>query len=350
MVRTLFLVTAMIAAQASPVAAQPVRSAFAGPPTRMLTIGNKHLFALQPKPSADTLALVLEKLARWKPTIITHEGISGEQCALLMAQGPRNPDRYSQYCYDAGPAQKAAGVDLPAAMIAIDALFKDWPENPTASQRRRLALLFLAVDDRYSARVQWLQLPVSERIAGDGIIDALLPILNRTSDALDESDDIGVALAVRLGLQRIYPVDDHSADAAMTPYWGGIGPVVDRVWGVPNAPALVQFETRSRAIGDAQAMLDFYRLMNGRTLQQTLARESQGRLIRDAVPPHYGRMHAAWWEARNMRMVANVREATVGHPGARVLNLVGAGHKPWYDAYLAMLADVQIEDAQAVLK
>ena len=37
-------------------------------------------------------------------------------------------------------------------------------------------------------------------------------------------------------------------------------------------------------------------------------------------------------------------------PGARVLNLVGAMHKAYYDAYLNMIHDVQLVDAEEVLK
>ena len=64
----------------------------------------------------------------------------------------------------------------------------------------------------------------------------------------------------------------------------------------------------------------------------------------------YGRQYVAAWEVRNLRMVANVRAASAAHPGARVLNVVGASHKAYYDAYLNMIHDVQLVDAEEVLK
>jgi hypothetical protein len=49
-------------------------------------------------------------------------------------------------------------------------------------------------------------------------------------------------------------------------------------------------------------------------------------------------------------MVANVRAAFAQRPGARVLDIVGVSHKAYYDAYLDMMHDVKLVDAEAVLK
>ena len=48
-------------------------------------------------------------------------------------------------------------------------------------------------------------------------------------------------------------------------------------------------------------------------------------------------------------MVANIREAITQHQGARVLNVVGASHKPWYDQWARQMADVEVVDAREVL-
>lgn len=49
-------------------------------------------------------------------------------------------------------------------------------------------------------------------------------------------------------------------------------------------------------------------------------------------------------------MVSNVVAVFASHPGARVLNIVGASHKPYYDAYLNLMHDVKLVDAEEVLK
>jgi hypothetical protein len=44
------------------------------------------------------------------------------------------------------------------------------------------------------------------------------------------------------------------------------------------------------------------------------------------------------------------RAAVAERPGARVLNIVGSSHKPFYDAYLDLMPDVTLVDVEAVLK
>ncbi len=64
----------------------------------------------------------------------------------------------------------------------------------------------------------------------------------------------------------------------------------------------------------------------------------------------YPQIWVAGWEIRNLRMVANVRETFRERPGARVLSVVGASHKPWFDSWLGQLQGVDIVDALTVLK
>ena len=73
------------------------------------------------------------------------------------------------------------------------------------------------------------------------------------------------------------------------------------------------------------------------------------RAMSTASPEQFGRAYLAWWEVRNLRMVSNIRAAFGSRAGARVLNLVGASHKPCYDAYLAMMSDVTLVDGGQVL-
>ena len=49
-------------------------------------------------------------------------------------------------------------------------------------------------------------------------------------------------------------------------------------------------------------------------------------------------------------MISNVRASFANRPGARVLNIVGVSHQPFYGAYLAMMSDVSLVDAEAILK
>lgn len=49
-------------------------------------------------------------------------------------------------------------------------------------------------------------------------------------------------------------------------------------------------------------------------------------------------------------MVANIRDVLSVQPGMRLLALVGASHKGYYEAYLDMMHDVELVDPLVVLK
>ena len=321
----------------------------AGSPTQMLTIGSAHLSQIKPI-DRTTLGPLLDRLAAWKPDIITLEGISGEQCDILKRYEARYPRMFETYCWDTDDAQNATGLSVPQALAEIETTLANWPNMPSTSQRRHLAALFLAANDRPSAQVQWLQLAPSDRTTGDGIDAALLATLTRANAKPNESYDIAVALAVRLGHSRVYLVDDHSADSIQATAGADFDATLGRLWSRPKPPVAVTFDARSNTLPNGAAVLDFYRFLNTPATQRAFVDADFGYALKDNAPGLHGRRYVAWYETRNLRMVAAIRAAAAQVPGGRVLNIVGASHKPYYDAYLAMMSDVRIVDAEPVLR
>ncbi len=322
----------------------------AGPPTQVLTLGSAHLGQMETPVTPAMLAPVLDKLAAFNPDIITHEGLSGEQCDVVNKYAARYPDIYNHYCKGIVEAEKATGLTIPAAMAETEKTLAAWPKSPTPVQRRRLAALFLASGDRPSAQVQWLQLPKAERREGEGIDIALLKILSREGAKPNETFEIAVALAASLGLQRVYAVDDHTADSIQGLAGEGFEPAIQKVWSRANVPLFVEYEKKQKTLAEKGDMLEVYRLLNHPETQRLFIKIDFGEALKDNTPQLYGRQYVAWYETRNLRMVANIRAAFGNRPGARVLNIVGASHKAYYDAYLDMMHEVQLVDAEEVLK
>lgn len=323
-----------------------------GPITQVLTIGSAHLSQLEKKPTPAELDSLLDKLEGFRPTIITHEGLSGEQCDQVERYKTRYAGISDDYCWSTAEVQKSTGLTVPMAMEAIETTLKSWPAAPTASQRRKLASLFLAANDRPSALVQWLRLPLIERKPGDGIDRPLMDILGKLESQPNETIAIGVALAVRLGLERLYAVDDHTADSIQTAAGPDFATAIQAHWSSPGAdavPELVRYYSSKADATKTRDYLEFYRVTNDPATQRAFINFDYGRALKMLGDGLYGRRYVAWFEARNLRMVANIREAFGNAPGARVLNIVGVSHKGYYDAYLDQMSDVQIIDALAVL-
>ena len=326
------------------------KGAQAGPPTQVLTLGSPHLGQIESPLTPEMLAPLLDKLAAFKPDVITHEGTSGEQCDTLKRYPAKYPGMFDTYCWPTDDAEKATGLTVSAAMADIDKTLATWPVSPGAAQRRHLAALFIAAGDRPSAYVQWLQLPAVERTTGDGIDAALLKILTRSPKKLNETFDVASALAARLGHTRVYAVDDHTADSVQAQAGPGFDPYMTKVWGGIKSLVADEGKRMGNAIKSGVDLLEYYRFNNRPEAQREYVTIDFRRAMGEPSPNQYGRVYLAWWEVRNLRMVSNIRAAIGNRAGARVLNVVGASHKPYYDAYLDMMSDVKLVDAEMVLK
>lgn len=263
----------------------------------------------------------------------------------------RHPTIYpgvaDMYCGKTEEARQATGLDVPEAIAQVEKTFEEWPHSPTSAQRRRMVALQLAADDVVSAFVQWLQLDETERRTGDGIDDALLARMRRIESSKNENILIGATMAARLGLQRVYKTDDHTADAVHGNDAGRIFATMRDVWA---SSADHPMTAKMHMLASGGDMLALYRHINSPDMLQASIEVDFAAALKETSPDLDGRRYVAWWETRNLRMVSNIRAAFAREPGARVLSIVGSSHKPYFDAYLDMMHDVEVVDVSRWLQ
>lgn len=319
-----------------------------GPRTEVLVLGTVHLSQLPKGFNPTSLEPLLDKLAAYRPSIITIEAINGEQCDLAA----RHPSVYgADYCPSTDKARAATGLDVPAAIAAVNKTLAAWPAQPTPAQRRALAALFLAANERASAYTQWLQLASGERHAGDGLDAALVAMLQEIATRNNENYQIAAQLAARLGLQRVYAVDDHTGDNIQVPEAENeaFGQSVMAAWKSGRAP-LDAVEEQEQALTAADDLLPLYRYLNRPENLWLRADVNAGATMRAKSERRYPQIWVNGWEIRNLRMVANIHQTFREQPGARVLSIVGVTHKPWFDSWLGQMQGVQIVDLEQVLQ
>jgi hypothetical protein len=318
----------------------------AGPRAQVLVLGTVHLRYMPKSFRPAALDGVLDRLAAYRPEIITIEDEPGEDCELAL----RQPAKYgADYCAAPEAARQATGLDIPGALTEVYKTLKTWPAQPTPAQRRRLAALFLAANEPASSYVQWLRLPEAERRAGDGLSAALVEQLEGIARRNNESYQLAAVLAARLGLDRVHAVDNHTGDKIDVPDTKAYVKALEAAWASGRA-ALNALEKREEVLKEAPDLLPLYRSVNDPHHLRVLAETNVVPSMRAQSPEGYPRMFVGGWEVRNLRMVANIRETFRERPAARVLSIVGASHKPWFDSWLGQLQGVDIVDAEAVLK
>jgi hypothetical protein len=321
-----------------------------GTPNEVLVLATPHLSQLPASFDATNLQLLNDRLASWKPQAIAIEALSGMQCDFLRRFPHRYKESIASYCWDLAPAPAATGLDVPAAAAQAEQLLAAWPAAPSASQRMHLAAVFLAGGERAPAFVQWLRLPESERQAGDGLDATLVEQLRTLEGKRDESYQIAARLAARLGHERVYAMDDHSADSISTDR-KAYGEAVMKAWDNPATKKRMRAnEELNKRLGTPDDVLAMYRAHNRPGVGRLVFDSDFGAALNEPSPQRFGRNYVGYWETRNLRMVANIRDVLTARPGSRLLVVVGASHKAYFDAYLHQMHDVCLADVAALLR
>lgn len=320
-----------------------------GAPNEVLVLGSPHLSQLPSWFDAATLQLLNDRLAGWRPQAIAIEALSGLQCDFLRRYPHRYKDSVDSYCPDPAPAHAATGLDVVAATVQAEQLLAAWPAAPSASQRRRLAALFLAAGEPASATVQWLRLPEAERQAGDGLDAALVKRLHALERRRDESYQIAARLAARLGHERVYPMDDHTSDSVIADE-KAYGAAIMKAWDNPATEKRKRMDQAlHERLGTPQDVLAMYRAHNAAGIGRLIFDSDFGAALQEPSAQRFGRGYVGYWETRNLRMVSNIRDVLTARPGIRMLVIVGASHKGYLDAYLHQMHDVRIVDGAPLL-
>ncbi|MFK7888904.1 MAG: DUF5694 domain-containing protein [Gammaproteobacteria bacterium] len=348
-IATLILLFASAAFATSPaIDFSGVQENLSGEPTQVLTLGTVHI-AGQDEDTLPTehLSMLLDKLEAFAPDVIAIESMPGESCDLLMRYASVYPDVWNTYCFDPQPALTSLNLSPSQAASELWAQLRDKAEPWTPAQRRHLAALFYAAGNPYSAALHWRQLDKDERKTDNHINDALLEAIEKRLASRNEVNVIAAALAARLNHDQLWPMDDHTADRIIARAQTNPYPVLsEEVWSKMPTENREHYEEGLAMFGSPDGVLRAYRHLNTpRSQQLTIDGDFGAAAAHNATT----RQYVAWWQARGLRMAANVIEAAGNQPGAKVLVLVGASHKAYFDAYLDQMHDIKIVDVESVL-
>lgn len=348
-------------AQTRPFDPRTYQDRHVGQPTQIFVLGTPHLSGTPDTFDAAVLDPLLARLAAFRPNAIAIEALPGRSISQMWTYRETYPNVAHDYggraMVLAGIAGAATNLDMPAAEAEAARTLRSLPESPSPQQRRRLAAVFAAAGDPASALVQWWSLAPSERIADDNISRLLKEQFDtyETPPRRNENYLIASRLAVRLGLERIYPMDDQS-DLIGAEYDGDFETDMTAFTNEPWVAAMLAdprfapLRDASQHLTSSEEALATYRMLNRPQTGRFDADSQWLNMINRESPHGAGRTRVAAWETRNLRMAANIREVASQFPGGRVLVIVGSAHKPWLDAYLGMMSDVQIVDAGALLR
>lgn len=323
----------------------------AGPPNEVMVLGSPHLAALPNSFRLEMVDPLVARLVAWRPTDIAVEDNSGLLCDKMRRMPERYQDAIESYCFDISIPASVTGLDVPAANAKAEAILKDWPRDPSPALRRKLAAIFLAAGEPGSAVVQWLRLRADERKADAVLTQELVDILQRRVGSANETYSVAARVAAASGLERLWSVDDQSTYIGEFEDSDAFGAAVSAAWDNPSTKArTVEAKRLEDNLGQPDGLLSMYRAYNTPDYVLLTYQSDFGAALTEPSEQRYGRRYVSYWETRNLRMVANIREVLGRRPGSRMLAIVGASHKGYYEAYLDQMRDVELVDVLPVLK
>ncbi|MGF1462012.1 MAG: DUF5694 domain-containing protein [Maricaulaceae bacterium] len=322
-----------------------------GPKNEVAVLATPHLSNMSDEFRPEMVGPLVDRLAAWRPSAIAVETIPGLVCDAMRRAPVRYGDgRVELYCFDPSHAGEVSGLDVSAANAAAEEMLAAWPESPAPKDRRRLALLFLAAGEPGSALVQWLRLPPEERVAANGLDKTLTADIEARRTRWSEVSLIAAPVAARVGLERLWSVDDQAYYAG-TVDRDAYGQALSEAWDNPTTARRRAKDKALRSrLGEDGGFMDLYRALNAPDYPDLAYRSDWGAALVEPSEPQYGRRYVAYWETRNLRMVANMREVLGRAPGTRMLSIVGASHKGYYEAYLDEMRDVDLVDILPLLE
>lgn len=321
----------------------------AGEPTEVLVLGTFHIAQLEEEQfPIENLKLLIERLLDFAPDIIAIESVPGTSCESILQYRSEYPGVWDRYCTDTTPALQSLGLSTSEAYAELSRLLSQEADKKTPDLTRRMTALFYATGNPYSALVQWYSLGPSEKRVSDGVSKRLIEELENLAKSRNENTVLGAYLASQLGHEQVYPIDDHTADAILTRAPDDLYSILSHsVWGKHTSEAGSYHKKALGMLGTPSGVLAAYRYINSPNVQRLTVDADFGMA---AAHSETTRQYVAWWQARGLRMAANLIEATGNEPGAKALVIVGSSHKPYFDAYLNQMHDIALVSVMEILK
>jgi hypothetical protein len=324
---------------------------------RILVLGTFHLRQIEKtfQPGMlDGLVAVLEKFRPEAICIETMPGARVREYELRREAGPlygevldgfaeRHLRLGRRACALLGTTQEAARKKALEMLRAARA--GTGQPSLSVETRASLTLWMLAAYDPSSALLQWSYLSDADKRSQKAIPADLIAQLEAEAGKVNEGPALAVRLGLRLGLDRLEPVDDFEE---FDDYSEFIDLMEKKFEGHPmlaaasKAPVYADSTARLEECLRKGDLLPQYDFLNSPAYAAGDVEAQWGVFLRTHMPGGTDRGRLGLWENRNLKIAARIRAVAARHPGGRILVIYGAAHKPFLDAYLGQASDIEI--------
>ena len=316
-------------------------------PAEVLVLATPHLDQLEGVTPAHVDSLVAG-LSRYAPQAVVLESLPSHTIEAMQQQPDLHPEALdsfvgARFLEFAKESQRLLALDAAGARKAlVNECSRDLASTAQASTRC-IHLAAAAWDKPWADYLTWQHARRWPSAKPDGPLGERIARLGKSTN---ENQLIGARLASEARLPRVYGMDDHPGEDLYGPVFEALIPAIGKSKAYEafkaHARVIKEADERTRRAVASGNLLPLYRWMNSPEYGGWVLDEEWRLFVDRDLPRGPGQARIALWDVRNLAMVSNIMRVVSRHPGQRVLVVVGASHKPFFDDYLERSIGVRV--------
>ena len=327
----IFLLTASISLNAQP-----------DKKTQVLVLGTMHLEQTRNVQKND-VSRILDSLVQYNFDAIAIEQMSPE---LLLDMNSRTEPYWKDLIYNFQNTiitgkhyQDLYHTDYASAKILIDSLLAK--NKLTEKDRIEFMKASLCAYDVWTASLQYQF--ISDKKSIDS---ATVVLLNHYTKSFNEINLIGVNLAKKLNIRKLYPIDNMQDETILIhdfpefiPDYQASQDKLSLIMSSPFYQKVDSIETKGVSNGD---LYDAYKFLNS---TEYMIGDKKGQWdiwFQTDFKSKSDRSRYSLWEMRNLQITANIMRLVAAYPEKKILVIIGSSHKSFIEDYLKQMSDVDV--------
>ena len=323
------------------------------PQTELLILGTAHLSRLDGL-EPEMVEPILAVLENYGPNLIAIESSSATSVQAMLAQPKLHVEPLTSY----------AKLHSEMGLLAQNSLGISWREaTETHSEKKHpcrsepatehCILIALASFEYYTAFVRWNYLSATRKSQFISKHPVIGERLQRFESSKNEYIILAAELAKRLKHDRLYQIDDHLEKGPTNIMLDHVGNGFDPIQTFWNSTRYdhrgpKNSRIRSQAIKPG-GLMRLYLWLNSEEYM-AFDYDTQFAPMDQGKVGDSGYVFRAYFEARNLRMAANITNVLAENPISKMVVIVGASHKKFLDSYFEMMPWVTVVQLPTIIE
>lgn len=321
-------------------------------PTEIMVLATPHLSGVKgvtPR-HLDELHAALQ---RYRPQVIAIEAIPSQQIEVMLARPADYGEVLEQFVGRsfvelARASQQILALSAEQARVQLSRC-EPLPLGDAKALSHCLQLSAAAYDMAWFNYIGW---QYGRRHAGVPLDGAIGKEVSRIAGSTNENFLIAARLAEVMGLSRLYAMDDQEGKDLYGPVYEALVPSIEkskRAKEFFNSSKMIRHSQRLEREGlSAQNLMPLYRFFNSDEYGRLVVNDEWGQFVDGDLVKRPALSRLAMWDRRNLAMVSNVLGVATSYAGERMLVVVGASHKVFFDDYLDRSIGVKVRQLHEV--